>query len=305
MILTRWHHDDLAGRLLAEEGSTWKIINIPARADHDPSKGETDILGREPGEYMISARGRSQEQWALREKTAGKRTFASLYQGRPTPDSGNLFPVDGWSRYTLPMWVQREDGSRIVPALRPGRDCELVQSWDFTFKDTETSDYVVGQLWLRDGVDAYLLDMVRRKMTFSESCEAMVAMTARWPQAAAKLVEDKANGPAIMNALRKRIGGLIPVNPEGSKYARAVAITPFVEAKNVHLPDPLQVEGTAWVTDLTEEARDFPSGTHDDTVDALSQAIHRLLLVQIVDDEVHDVDDMIDEDEGLGWAVSY
>lgn len=304
MILTRWHHDDLAGRLLAEEDSDWIIINIPARADHDPAKGETDILGREPGEYMVSARGRTRAQWELREKAAGKRTWASLYQGRPTPDSGNLFPLDVWSRYSSPMWVPRADGSRWVPALRG--DAEMVQSWDFTFKDTESSDYVCGQLWLRIGVDAYLLDMVRGRMAFSESCQAMVDMTAKWPQAVAKLVEDKANGPAIMNTLRKRIGGLIPVNPEGSKYARAVAVTPYVEAKNVHLPDPIAIEGTAWVTDLTEEARDFPSGAHDDTVDAMTQAVHRLLNVDILDGETHDVDDLLGEDEeALGWAVSY
>jgi hypothetical protein len=57
LILTRWHEDDLAGRLLAQEdGHLWTVINIPAQADHDPNKGETDPLGREPGEFMLSAR---------------------------------------------------------------------------------------------------------------------------------------------------------------------------------------------------------------------------------------------------------
>lgn len=305
LILTRWHHDDLAGRLLAEEDSEWEIINIEAQAGHDPAKGETDPLGREPGEFLESARGRTREQWELRKKTAGKRTWASLYQGQPTPDTGNLFPSDGWARYTLPMHIVREDGSRFVPGLHR-KDAEMVQSWDFTFKDTESSDYVCGQVWLRIGVRAYLLDMIRGQLSFTESCQAMLDMTARWPQATAKLVEDKANGPAILNALRTRIGGLIPVEPEGSKYARAVAITPLTEAGDVVLPDPTAVEGTAWVVDLTEEARDFPSGAHDDTVDSMTQAVHRLLLVQMVDGEVHDVDDLLDgEADGLSWAVSY
>jgi len=301
LILTRWHHDDLAGRLLdRDKDAGWVILNIPARCE-DP---ETDPLGRAEGEYMTSARGRTRKQWIQRERTAGTRTWASLYQGRPTPDTGNLFPADAWARYTRPLWIVREDGARIVPEANREPDVELVQSWDFTFKDTEHSDYVVGQVWLRRGVHAYLLDMVRGRMGFSESCQAMLDLTARWPQAVAKLVEDKANGPAIMNALRARVGGLIPVNPEGSKYARAVAITPLVEGKNVVLPDPVAVDGTAWVTDLTEEARDFPAAPHDDTVDGMSQAVHRLLLVPILDQDTHDVDDLLDEDEQLGWATS-
>ena len=253
---------------------------------------------------MISARGRTKKQWDLRKKTAGTRGWASLYQGRPTPDTGNLFPRDGWARYELPLWVERPDGSRIVPDVGRTPDTEMVQSWDFTFKDTKSSDYVVGQVWLRRGSRAFLLDQVRGRMSFTESLAALENMTARWPQAIMKLVEDKANGPAILNALHGKIGGLLPVNPEGSKYARAVAVTPFAEAHDVVLPDPILVEGTAWVADLTEEAADFPGGTHDDTVDALSQAVHRLLNVPIIGGDVYDAGDLLGEDEmALAWET--
>lgn len=300
LILTRWHHDDLAGRLLAaEDGHLWKVINIPAECV-DP---DTDPLNRELGQFMDSARGRTLTQWAAIKVRSGSRTWGALYQGNPTPDTGNLFPSDAWARYEHPLWVERDDGTRVVPNLDHERE-ELVQSWDFAFKDTSSSDYVVGQVWLRRGPHAYLLDQVRRRMSFSESCQAMLDLTARWPQATAKLVEDKANGPAILNALRARVGGLIPVEPEGSKYARAAAVTPFVEAKNVHLPDPVAVDGTAWVTILTEEARDFPQAKNDDTVDALSQAVHRLLLVPILDDDVHDAEELLD-DLALDWAPAY
>ena len=305
LVLTRWHHDDLAGRLL-ERDEGWVMLNIPAQADHNPAKGETDVLGREPGEFMVSARGRTTAQWEKRKRTAGARTWASLYQGRPTPDTGNLFPADGWARYDRPLWLMRDDGARIVPEAGRDPDVELVQSWDFTFKDTKASDFVVGQVWLRRGAKMFLLDQVRRRAGFAESCQMMLDMTARWPQAVTKLVEDKANGPAILNALRSKVGGLIPVEPEGSKYARAAATTPLVEAQDVALPDPTAVDGTAWVTDLTEEARDFPNGSHDDTVDAMSQAVHRLLLVPLLNDTIHDVQDILtDDDLALDWAASY
>src|SRR5699024_4450090 len=107
------------------------------------------------------------------------------YQGKPTPDVGNLFPSDGWARYTKPLWIVREDGARVIPGLDHELE-ELVQSWDFTFKDTAGTDYVVGQVWLRRGNHAYLLDQVRRRASFTESCQMMLDLTARWPQAIAK-----------------------------------------------------------------------------------------------------------------------
>lgn len=297
LILTRWHHADLAGRLIAQGG--WTVLNIPAQCD-DPA---TDPLGRAEGEFMVSTRGRTREQWELRKRTAGTRTWASLYQGRPTPDTGNLFPSDGWARYDRPLWLVRDDGARIVPDAMRDPDVEIIQSWDLAFKDTESSDYVVGQVWMRRGTQAFLLDQIRRRMGFTESCQAMLDMTARWPQAIAKLVEDKANGPAVMNALRAKVGGLIPVEPEGSKYARAVAITPLVEAHDVVLPDPVAVEGTAWVTDLTEEARDFPGASHDDTVDGMSQAVHRLLLVPMLAGQTLYPEDVLGDGVELDWVA--
>lgn len=298
VILTRWHDDDLAGRLLKQEDSDWVFLNIPARADHRPEKGETDILGREPGEYMTSARGRTQKQWAQREKESGPRTFAALYQGRPSPDDGGVFPAEEkWARYSQPMWVERPDGSRIIPGLREN-GYELIQSWDMTFKDTKSSDYVVGQVWLRVGVDAYLLDQVRDRLNFNATVEAVKTMTAKWPQAAAKLIEDKANGPAVISNLAQTVPGLIPIEPEGSKLARANAISPFVFSKNVHLPEAVLLPNVA---ELFGEAKAFPNSANDDTIDALSQAISYLLLHELVDESELVAEEWADDTD---WSIS-
>lgn len=300
LILTRWHADDLAGRLIAEADSDWTAINIPAQADHRPEKGETDILGREPGEYMISARGRTREQWEDRKRRSGPKTWASLYQGRPSPDEGGVFPpADEWARYSQPLWIEQADGTRRVPGIHR-TDHELIQSWDLAFKDTKGSDYVVGQVWLRVGVHAYLLDMVRARLNFNATIDAIKSMTARWPEATAKLVEDKANGPAVISQLGQTIPGLIPVEPEGSKYARASAVSPFVFAKNVHLPDPALLPN---VTELIEEARHFPNSPNDDAVDSLSQALTYLLLHQLPDESTYTPDeyDLLD---ARGWTIS-
>lgn len=301
LILTRWHHADLAGKLLgAEDGHTWRLLNIPAEADHRPEQGETDPLGREPGEFMVSARRRTTKQWtAIKTRSLG-RTWTSLYQGKPNPETGNVFPaLEGWSLYDTALWLDLPDGVRVIPGLRDEDDVELIQSWDMAFKSTASSDYVVGQVWLRRGVHAWLLDQIHGRKTFVESCAAVQALSARWPQAVAKLIESAANGPAVISALGQKVPGMIPITPQGSKYARAVAVSPLVTSHNVHLPSPSLAP---WVLAFVEEAKAFPASSHDDQVDGMSQALNVLLLTRIVDDQVVTDEDL---DDGLdGFTIS-
>lgn len=289
VILTRWHEEDLAGKLLAaEDGHLWRVVNIPAQADHDPNKGETDALGREPGEFMLSARGRTRRQWEAIKTRSGSRTWASLYQGRPAPESGDVLKRDWWQRYDTPLHLVRDDGVHIVTDYD-----DMLMSWDLTFKDTKGSDYVVGQVWMRRGADAYLLDQVRGRLDFVATAEKVKALAARWPQAVLKIVEDKANGPAVIAYLRRTVPGIVPEEPQGSKLARASAVAPLIEAGNVHIP---AVELAPWSDDLIEEAAAFPNGKHDDQVDALSQGLNRLILQPLLGgDDTYDQDDLDDE----------
>lgn len=188
-------------------------------------------------------------------------------------------PEEDWARYSQPMWIERPDGSRTIPGLAEN-GYELIQSWDMTFKDTKGSDFVVGQVWLRVGINAYLLDQVRDRLNFNATVEAVKAMTAKWPQANAKIIEDKANGSAVMAHLAKTVPGMIPIEPEGSKLARANAISPFVFARNVILPEASLLPNVA---ELLGEAKAFPNSANDDTIDGLSQAVSYLLLHDLVD----------------------
>lgn len=271
IVQTRWRDDDLSGWLQAEDtDGHWRVINIPAQADHDPNKGETDPLGREPGEYLESARGRTTEEWERRQVEVGSRTWNALFQGRPAPASGNIFKAEWFPFYDTPQWFKREDGSFWAIGFD-----EVIASWDMTFKDTDGTDYVCGQVWGRRGIQAYLLDQVHDRMSFVETCNAVRLLAAKWPQALLKLVEDKANGPAVLSALARKVPGLVPEQPEGSKVARAAAVSPFAESGNVLLPAP---ELAPWVDGLIEELKTFPRAKHDDRTDTLTQAVRRLLL---------------------------
>ncbi len=257
IILTRWHEDDLAGRLLKEEPDKWEVINLAAVAED-----ENDQLGREIGETLWPEHG-FDKKWAKeKKKEVGSRTWAALYQQRPSPAEGGILKR-GWWQYYKVEYTQFD---------------EIIQSWDMSFKDTKSAkgkdpDFVVGQVWGRRGADMYLLDQVRDRMDFPSTLQAVRNMTAKWPLARTKLVEDKANGPAVIASLKREIAGLIPVEPQGSKEARASAVSPYIEAGNVYLPDPTLAH---WVNDFVEECAAFPNGNHDDQVDAMSQALLRL-----------------------------
>ena len=274
VVLTRWHESDLAGRLLeAEDGHRWRVINIPALADHDPAKGQSDPLGREPGEWLTSARGRTVAEWEQIRIQAGSRVFAALYQGRPSPDAGNVWQRHWWRRYSVPLWSQHPDRPDAYVVHEAD---EIVMSWDMAFKDTKSSDYVVGQVLARRGADVYLLDQVHKRLSFTDTMTAFAAMVARWPQAARKLVEDKANGTAVIDSLKSKIPGIVAVTPKESKYARANAVAPFIEAGNVFLPSPeiALFDPESFI----DEAAGFPNAAHDDQIDAMSQALAELLL---------------------------
>lgn len=263
LILTRWHEDDLAGRLLVSDRG-WELVNIPAQADDD------DPLGRVPGEFLVSARGRTPQDWEDIRRDVGERVWSALYQGRPSPAEGALLKRGWWRYYPAPMWREQQDGSMHVHDVD-----QVIASWDMTFKDTRSSDYVVGGVWALRGANAYLLDVVRDRMDFPTTCRAVQALAAKWPQAHAKLVEDKANGSAVIAQLRSVVSGLVPINPTESKEARASAVSPYVEAGNVWLPDP---QLAPWVASFVEECSAFPNGTHDDQVDMATQALARLML---------------------------
>lgn len=267
IIMTRWHEDDLAGRLLKEKILPWIEIKIPAIAEED------DLLGRKVGEALAPEIGKD-EEWAEQTKAVtGSRGWASLYQQRPTPAGGDIFKRS-WAKYYVPsieMKVKLGLGDDVK--VMPSSFSQQIQSWDCTFKDKSTSDYVSGQVWARDNADFYLLDRHHERMGIVETMRAIQSMANRWPDAKAKFVEDKANGTAVIEMLQKKIPGMVAVNPQGGKEVRAQAVAPFWESGNVYVPHPLW---KSWVDEVLDELEAFPNGAHDDDVDAMSQAIVKM-----------------------------
>ena len=261
---TRWHDDDLAGRLIRYSAQPWEVLNIAAQCV-TPS---TDPLGRAAGEYMISARGRDTHDWEVRKAEAGPRMWSALFQGDPQPDVGGILQRGWWQPYAQLPLVVDEHGRHWLTGFD-----EVIQSWDLTFgTKSEDADYVVGQTWARRGAQVYLVDQVRDRLDYPEQVAAVESARGKWPQVSAVLIEAKANGQAVISTLSQRVPGIIPITPTDSKITRTKAISPFVAARTVHIPDPA-LPVNAWVAGYVEECAAFPTGTHDDQVDTTTQAL--------------------------------
>lgn len=253
IIMTRWHTDDLCGRLLqamkANEGDNWEVIEFPAIATKDEEH-------RKQGEALHPERY-PLEQLTKIKAAIGTRDWEALYQQHPTVDGGTIIKENWIKTYT------------VLPA-----DFDtIIQSWDMSFKDKTSSDFVVGQVWGRKGANCYLIDQVRGRFSFTETLEKFVSLSVKHPKATAKLIEDKANGPAVIDTMKNDIHGIIPIEPDGSKLARAYAVTPMFEAGNIYVPDKTIAP---WITDYLLELSQFPVAAHDDQVDATTQALRHL-----------------------------
>lgn len=281
VVMQRCHQQDLSGHLLEKGG--WDHLCLPA--EYEGTKCVTSIGWSDPrtehAELLWQERFGRPEIESLKI-SLGSYAAAGQLQQRPSPAEGGLLKRHWWRYWQMEesnfplVLVRFPDGSQqsIAAAVVVNID-EIIQSWDCSFKDLETSDYVVGQVWGRIGSSYLLLDQVRGRMDFPATVKAFRKLSAKWPYCA-KFVEDKANGSAVVQMLAHEIVGIIAVNPEGGKVSRAAAASPLVEAGNVYLPHP---QFGPWVNDFIEECAAFPTGAHDDQVDAMTQALLRWNMV--------------------------
>lgn len=263
IVMQRLHENDLTGHVLekmAAGGEHYEHLCLPA--EYEPKRSTVSSIGwkdprTEEGQLLWPERFGREELESLKS-ALGSYASAGQLQQRATPRGGGMIKRSWWRFYKV----------------LPDKFDQVVDSWDCTFKDTKGSDFVAGQKWGRVGADAYLIERINDRMDFPTTIQAVQNLAVMKPVAAAKLVEDKANGPAVISMLRSKIPGLIAVEPDGSKTARVAAISPFIESGNVYLPDP---SIAPWVEKFIATCSSFPFVSHDDDVDAMSQALSRLL----------------------------
>jgi predicted phage terminase large subunit-like protein len=279
VVMQRCHQQDLSGHLLEQGG--FEHLCLPAEYEGATRKTSIGFCDprKEMGELLWKERYGTPEIGDLKRRL-GSYAAAGQLQQRPSPLGGGIFKRHWWRYFQPqganlpPVVVSLPDGTLMsIPVINaPSYVDEQIQSWDCSFKDLDTSDYVVGQAWARSGSIYLLGHQIRARMDCPATIKAIRELSRNWPGTLAKLIEDKANGSAVIQMLQHEIAGILPVNPEGGKVARAMSVSPLIEAGNVYLPHPLYAP---WVNDFTEECAAFPNGAHDDQVDAMTQALLR------------------------------
>lgn len=252
VIHTRWHEDDLIGRLAKKQG--FIVVNFPTV--WESGMGEDKLMHRKVGETLCPELGMTAE-WAQRTmRNVGKRVWNALYQGRPYVEGGNI--------------ISRNDIKFYTKKTLPASFDEIVLSCDLSLGgNTKTSDPNCCVVWGRAGANHYMLKRFNKKCGFSETISVIKLFCVEYPEMRKKLIETKANGSATIELLQQQISGVIGFDPKtNSKETRLKLVAPFFESGNIWLPDESVDED---IEEVVEELIKFPNAKHDEYVDTTSQ----------------------------------
>lgn len=256
ITMQRVHEKDLSGHVLAKGG----YVHLMLPAEFEPERKCFTEIGFEDPRTE-----RGQLIWEKRvdkpaldklKRSMGTRTAAGQLQQRPSPAEGDIIKREWFQFY------------RTIP-----EDLEFkALSVDLSFSEGSNNSFAVFQAWGRKGPNKYLLGQTRRQIGFNDQLIAFQNMITTWVPDA-KWVEKKANGAALIDVAKKKIDGIIAVEPHGSKEARLEAVSPQIEAGNVWLPHE---DIAPWINDYIDELVTFPNSEFDDQVDATTQALTKL-----------------------------
>lgn len=264
IIQTRWHEDDLTGRLLEQHDvEGWEVVRYPAIA-------EVDEAHRKAGEALHPS------MWPLhllerRRATSQTADWLAQYQQRPTSDEGEVWQREWWGHWTL----QPNEGD---PATRPlpANFNRVAVACDLTMGSTSGNGSMAAlQVWGQAGDSLFLIDEDRGQWGFEETVSRITALTQKH-KATHAIIEAKALGIAAIQTLRKTLRGVRVVSDDakGSKTARAYDAAVFIEKGQVFVPARGIVP---WVDEWLDEVTGFPTARYDDRVDAASMAIRKML----------------------------
>jgi predicted phage terminase large subunit-like protein len=264
IIQTRWHNDDLSGRLLAEEPGKWEVINLPAIAE------DNDQLGRIPGEALFPRRYPVEALLDIKQ-TLGSYWFSSLYQQRPQVEEGAIF-----KRQYFKYFENTPDGyilhSGDTDKNVSKSTCKIFQTCDPASSTRDTADYFVLATWAHTpNNDLLLLDVNRTRLEGPEQVKLFKAEFSKW-QPAFQAVESVAAGKILYQMLVREGLPVRELKPDKDKVTRALPAAARMEAGTVYLK-----RGASWLVDYEDELTSFPKGAHDDQVDVTSYAVQMIM----------------------------
>lgn len=271
ILHTRWHQRDLIGRLIKDatlnpDADQYEVFEFPAILEVPNPAADPDSASYDPEATAVVQKSLWPEQWSLEHLLRTKASMPAWqwnaqYQQEPTAQEAAIIKRDHIK------WWEKED----PPAVD-----YTVQAWDTALTTKERSDYSVCQTWgvwqTEDGVDnVILLNRVKGKYEFPELKKTALQQVKAW-EPDTTIVEAKASGQPLIDEMR-RAGIFVQDYSPGKgqdKIARMNAISDMFTSGQVWFPE------TWWASEVVEELLAFPSGEHDDDVDACTLALMRI-----------------------------
>lgn len=255
--MTRWHEDDLAGRLLREmnnDGDQWRIVSFPAIAECDEEfRLEGEAL--HPERYDL-------ERLTKIKKAVGSQAWNALYQQRPSSKGGDIIKGAWFKRYS------------VLPRMK-----RVIITADTAQKTKQHNDYsviIVAGLGVDGGL--YIVDLIRGKWEAPELEQKVSDVWSKYRSMSVHKVyiEDKSSGTSlIQNIQRKQRIPVEGVQVDTDKYTRVLGVQGYIESGYIYLPNDAE-----WIEDFIKECEAFTatdSHKHDDQVDAMVMAITELM----------------------------
>jgi predicted phage terminase large subunit-like protein len=302
VVMTRWHEDDLVGRLLKKEKEDikngekikepWTIINMPAYAE------ENDILGRKEGEPLWPEFGFTKEVMEQKRLEVGGYTWNALYQQRPSAAGGTIFKRDNFKYFRQEMI-----GNAFYFVLGEKRylkrDCWVLQTVDTANSEKTINDYFVVSTWyVTPQNDLLWFDAFRTHITGPDQKPLMKEQNNRY-RPRFQAIEDKTFGTNLIQECTREGMTIRPIKVDKDKVTRSLVIAARYEVGMVY-----HREDMPNLTDIEDELLSFPRGKHDDAVDTASMAgeiVHSLAVTSdpwlAVPDERERVEFDLDYDE--------
>jgi len=252
IITTRWHEDDLVGRILEFEGSQWKRITYPAIKDeaniNDP---------RQIGEALWPEKHSLEK--LLKIKTMSERVFNALYQQRPSAVEGNILKREWFGRFNM---------SDI-------EGCPVYFKSDTAYTEKTQNDYCVIIAYAEKNGIKHIIDMYRKRVEFPDFIRDLKNFYAlHGGHGSLFFVEPKASGKSVVQQIRATTN--IPImedrTPTTDKVSRVMAISPFVESGRCKL-----LNNALWIDTFLTECTEFPNSKNDEIPDVLAMIMEELL----------------------------
>lgn len=262
ITMTRWHEDDLCGRILDamkndDDADQYTVIDFPAIKEDETNPKDPRQLGEAlwPEKF-------DEKRLMITKHSVGSRVWSALYQQKPTSEEGTLFPHDIWPEYTTYPENIEQIGIFIDCAQKPGL----------------SNDYSVFAVWAKTKSGFYLLDLWRKKTT-GPVLEVMTQEICKKWQPNVLVIEDKSAGSSLIQYLQLNTTlPIIPYNPKQDKVTRAIASTPTIAAGKCFVPSNIPGQDdngnrVNMVNIFKDEHRSFPYGRNDDIVDTTSMMV--------------------------------